>query len=287
MPIGQSHQLPYPKSSSISQFPLDLIFSDVWGPAPESVGRNKFYVSFIDDYSEFVWIYLIWHKSKVFEKFHQFQQLVERLFNRKILALQTDWGGEYEKLNSFFKNIGISHYVPCPHAHQQNGVAERKQQLIVEVGLALLAHASMPLKFWDEAFLATACLINHTPNKFYNILRPLPPCSMKHHTTPCSVCLGVRVGQTFTPITPVNLRSGLSIVLSLGTTTCTKAINSLISLQGVFTSHTMLSLMRTCFHSLSFMLMQALDCEQKLTYYLLIFLPSILVLGVLQCIILM
>jgi hypothetical protein len=27
---GKSHQLPYPKSSSISKFPLELVFSDVW-----------------------------------------------------------------------------------------------------------------------------------------------------------------------------------------------------------------------------------------------------------------
>jgi hypothetical protein len=39
---AKSHQLPYPKSLSVSKFPLDLIFSDVWGPAPDSFGRNKY-----------------------------------------------------------------------------------------------------------------------------------------------------------------------------------------------------------------------------------------------------
>ena len=78
---------------------------------------------------------------------HNFQSLVERKFNRKIVCMQTDWGGEYEKLNSFFQKIGISHKVSCPHAHQQNGAAERKHRHIVEVGLALLANSSMPLKF--------------------------------------------------------------------------------------------------------------------------------------------
>jgi hypothetical protein len=72
-------QLPYPKSSSVSQFPLDLIFSDVWGHSPDFVGRNKYYVSFIDDHNKFVWIYLLHYKSEVFEKFHEFQQIVETL----------------------------------------------------------------------------------------------------------------------------------------------------------------------------------------------------------------
>jgi hypothetical protein len=69
------------------------------------------------------------------------------MFNRKILAMQTDWGGEYERLNSFFRSVGISHHIFCPHTHQQNGVAERKHCHIVKVDLDLLAYASMPLSF--------------------------------------------------------------------------------------------------------------------------------------------
>jgi hypothetical protein len=169
---AKSHQLPYPISTSVSQAPLDLIFSDVWGPAPTSVGRYTYYVSFIDDYSKYTWIYLIKKKSDVFQVFHDFQSLVERKFNRKIISVQSDWGGEYEKLNSFFQRVGISHHVSCPHAHQQNGSAERKHRHIVEVGLALLANAAMPLKFWDEAFLTATYLINLLPSKVINYDTP-------------------------------------------------------------------------------------------------------------------
>jgi hypothetical protein len=45
---------------------------------------------------------LLKKKSDVFQKFQDFQQHGECLFDRKILAMQTDWGGEYQKLNSFF-----------------------------------------------------------------------------------------------------------------------------------------------------------------------------------------
>ena len=92
---GKSHQLPYPRSSSRSSRPLELVFSDVWGPAPVSAGRYSYYVSFIDDYSKFVWIYLLHQKYEVFQYFKDFQNLVERQFNTKIQAMQTDWGGEY------------------------------------------------------------------------------------------------------------------------------------------------------------------------------------------------
>jgi hypothetical protein len=46
----------------------------------------------------------------------------------------------------FFQKVGITHHASCPHARQQNGSAERKHRHIVEVGLALLANASMPLR---------------------------------------------------------------------------------------------------------------------------------------------
>jgi histone deacetylase 1/2 len=162
---GKHHQLPYPRSSSASTSPMELIFSDVWGPAPISVGKHAYYVSFIDYYSKFVWIYLIRQKSEVFRCFQDFQNLVERQFNCKIHSVQMDWGGEYQTLHAFFQRIGITHLVSCPYAHQQNGSAERKHRHIVDMVLALLAHASIPLKFWDEAFLTAVFLINRLPSK--------------------------------------------------------------------------------------------------------------------------
>lgn len=63
---AKSHQLPYPKFHSVSSQPLQLIFLDVWEPSSFCVGRNKYYVSFIDDYSKFVWLYPLKHKSEVF-----------------------------------------------------------------------------------------------------------------------------------------------------------------------------------------------------------------------------
>jgi hypothetical protein len=65
-------------------------------------------------------------KSDFYQAFHNFQNLVERKFNRKIISMQTNWEGEYEKLNSFFQKIGIAHRVSCPDAHQQNSLAGRK-----------------------------------------------------------------------------------------------------------------------------------------------------------------
>jgi histone deacetylase 1/2 len=159
------HQLPFSRSTHVTTSPLELIHSDVWGPAVTSVGGFKYYVSFLDDFSRFTWIYLLKRKSDVEQAFYSFQKHVERLFNSKILAVQSDWGGEYHRLNKFFHDEGILHRVSCPHTSSQNGIAERKHRHIVETGIALLAHSSLPVRFWDEAFLTAVYLINRMPTR--------------------------------------------------------------------------------------------------------------------------
>jgi hypothetical protein len=114
------------------------------------------------------------------------------LFDRKILAVQINWGGEYQKLNTFFQQVGISHHVSCPYAHQQNGLAEWKHHHIVEFGLSLLSHASMPPKYWDEAFLAATYLINHLPSKTLDFSSPLERL-FKEKPNYCGLCTFVCV----------------------------------------------------------------------------------------------
>jgi hypothetical protein len=58
---------------------------------------------------------LLKKKSDAYNDFVNFQKLVERRLDTKILAIQSDWGREYEKLNSLFQSQGISHHSSCPH----------------------------------------------------------------------------------------------------------------------------------------------------------------------------
>jgi hypothetical protein len=87
---------------------------------------------------------LLHHKSEVSKYFLEFHVLVQRLLDRKIIAVQSDWGGEYEKLNSLFKSADISHHVSCPHTRQQNESVERKYRHIVEMRLALCNTPATP-----------------------------------------------------------------------------------------------------------------------------------------------
>jgi histone deacetylase 1/2 len=59
--------------------PLELIFSDGWGPAPIlSSNGFRYFVIFVDAHIKFIWFYPRSVKFDVFNVFHQFQVLVER-----------------------------------------------------------------------------------------------------------------------------------------------------------------------------------------------------------------
>ena len=51
--------------------PLDLIFSDVWGPSPMLLFDRFFYfVIFLDAHTKFIWFYPLIAQSIVFNIFH-------------------------------------------------------------------------------------------------------------------------------------------------------------------------------------------------------------------------
>jgi histone deacetylase 1/2 len=102
-PLGKSSRLSLRPTGHKTSAPLELIFSDVWGPAPMfSSDGFRYFVIFIDAHTKHIWYYPLVVKSDVFSTFQRFQTLVERQFFLKIKSVQTDWGGEYHKLNKFF-----------------------------------------------------------------------------------------------------------------------------------------------------------------------------------------
>ena len=93
---GKAHQLPYKESEHRSKAPLELIHSDVFGPVKQiSIGGMRYMVTFIDDFSRYVWVYFMKEKSKTFTKFKEFKEKIEGELNMKIICLCTDNGREY------------------------------------------------------------------------------------------------------------------------------------------------------------------------------------------------
>ena len=67
---SKSKQLPFTLSCTQVNFPLELIFTDVWGLSPIcSKSGSKYYVSFMDAYSRYNWLYPMTNKSDVLSIF--------------------------------------------------------------------------------------------------------------------------------------------------------------------------------------------------------------------------
>uniref|UniRef100_A0A2N9FHD6 CCHC-type domain-containing protein n=1 Tax=Fagus sylvatica TaxID=28930 RepID=A0A2N9FHD6_FAGSY len=72
---GKAHQLPYKESKFKAKEPLELVHSDVFGPVKQpSIGGMRYMVTFIDDFSRYVWVFFMKEKSDTFSKFKEFRE---------------------------------------------------------------------------------------------------------------------------------------------------------------------------------------------------------------------
>ena len=80
--MGKSHKLHFPNSETNYTRPLQLVESNFWGPSPilSSVGF-KYYITFVDVYSRFTWIYFLRRKLEALETFIHFKTKVENTLN--------------------------------------------------------------------------------------------------------------------------------------------------------------------------------------------------------------
>lgn len=123
--LGKSYHLSFNLVEHCSSFPLDIIHSYVWkSPILSNLGF-KYYVIFVDGFSQFTWLYLMKNKAEVFPQFCAIQKLVENLFNTKIKLFPSDGAGEFDNkaIISHFISSGISFRRSCQETPQQNGVA--------------------------------------------------------------------------------------------------------------------------------------------------------------------
>ena len=64
---------------------LEIIHTDVCDPVSvDARGKYRYFLTFTDDLSRYEYIYLTKHKSKIFEKFKEFQSDVENHRTKKI-----------------------------------------------------------------------------------------------------------------------------------------------------------------------------------------------------------
>lgn len=165
---GKHHKQPFKMKGRRKNNPLELIHMDVNGPMPESsIGGHSFFVTFIDDFTKMVYLYLLKKKSNVFQTFCWYKAEAENQTWRKIKAIRSDDGGEFDnqQFDLFSKKEGIIQQKTIAYNPQQNGVAERYNRTIMERVRCMLIDANLDGKFWAEDANTAVYLINCIPKK--------------------------------------------------------------------------------------------------------------------------
>ncbi|KAA0053129.1 integrase [Cucumis melo var. makuwa] len=146
--------------------PLELIHTDLCGPMRTTTnGGNRYFITFIDDFSRKLWIYFLKEKSEALVCFKSFKAFTENQSGYKIKTLRSDRGGEYIAFGNFFKEQGIHHQMKARMTPQQNGVAERKNRTIMEMARSMLKAKNLPNEFWGDAVACTVYILNRAPTK--------------------------------------------------------------------------------------------------------------------------
>jgi hypothetical protein len=94
--IGKQHRDNFPHHHFRESEPLALVHANICGPVQTlSLGKNMYFILFMDDFSRMYWVYLLSEKSQYFSFFQRFKALVEKESRYYLKVLRTDRGGEF------------------------------------------------------------------------------------------------------------------------------------------------------------------------------------------------
>ena len=165
------------KAATRSTQLLELIHTDICGPFDvPSWDGEKYFITFIDDFSRYGYIYLLHDKSQSVDILEVFINEVERQLDRKVKVVKSDRGGEYYgKFNEhgqcpgpfakFLESRGICAQYTMPGTPQQNGVAERRNRTLMDMVRSMLSNCTLPLSLWMQALKTAAYLLNRVSSK--------------------------------------------------------------------------------------------------------------------------
>lgn len=79
----------------------------------QSLGGSEYFVTFLDDHTRYVWVYILKQKSEVFR---EWKSLVEK----SSVKMFPDNGGEYtsNEFSAYLTQDGIKHELRSPHTPQ-------------------------------------------------------------------------------------------------------------------------------------------------------------------------
>ncbi|CAI7877516.1 unnamed protein product [Closterium sp. NIES-53] len=162
LPCVEGRQRTAPHSSSFPPTfaPLQTLHMDVWGPARVSgQGCECYFLLVVDDYTRYTTVFISWIRAVRLLLLERFRQ------DLPVLCLHSDRGREFfsNLLRDFCRGEGILQSFTLPDSPQQNGIAERRIGLVMEVACTSMIHAAAPHFLWPFAVRYAAHQLNLWP----------------------------------------------------------------------------------------------------------------------------
>ncbi|OXU31735.1 hypothetical protein TSAR_007912 [Trichomalopsis sarcophagae] len=166
--LGKQSRKPHLSVGLESNYgPGEKIHTDVCRPVNISTpSGTRFFLVLKDESTGFRKVYFMAHKSKVINRFKEFEAFVRTQIGTQIKVLRSDNGTEYTcgKFQTFLKERRIIHELSSPYIHEQNGRAEREIRALVESERSMLHAKKVDKKLWSEAVNAACYILNQTIN---------------------------------------------------------------------------------------------------------------------------
>lgn len=165
---GKAHRVSFGAAKHTTRDKLEYIHSDLWGSpsVPNTLGNCQYFISFTDDFTRKVWLFLMKKKDEAFTKFVEWKKMVELQTGKKVKRLRTDNGLEFcnHEFDGFCRREGIVRHRTCTYTPQQNGIAERLNRTIMNKVRSMLSESGLGQEFWGEAASTAVFLINRSPS---------------------------------------------------------------------------------------------------------------------------
>ncbi|CAI7815047.1 unnamed protein product [Closterium sp. NIES-54] len=174
LPSVEGRQSAAPHSSSFppTTAPLQTLHMDVWGPARVSgQDRERYFLLVVDDYTRYTTVFPLCSKGEVADVLIPWIRAVRLQLRERfredlpVLRLHSDRVGKFSSdlLQDFCRGEGILQSFMLPASPQQNGVAERRIGLVMEVARTSIIHAVAPHFLWPFAVWYAAHQLNLWP----------------------------------------------------------------------------------------------------------------------------
>jgi transposase InsO family protein len=138
---------------------LELLHGDLCVPvSPVMPGGKRYFFLLVDDVSRYIWLILLATKDRALGAFTTFQDRTEVEAGRRIGTLRTDRGGEFPGCG-FIEHCskhGVQRHLTAPYTLEQDGVVERRNQLVLSMARSMLKAMSMPSWFSGRLFHGSA-----------------------------------------------------------------------------------------------------------------------------------